>query len=429
MSDVGARLRNEREARGWSKPRMARELLRAIGAQPERRRVASLVRQILDWERGQHFPRDWATAYATAFESTEGDLFGHLRIPGGSVDEEIPGQEADEDVKRRELLQTFALGAAVGPLASLEDLRTGLGRALGPPDLADWERTAWEYGHRYWTGVTGRLAPELALELAELRESLERDLPGPLRHGLRRVASQLSALLAEDLCDLGEYRAAWRWWRTSRQAADASGDRDLAVWVRAREGMRSLLGGRHEQVTASLTREALDLAGGRPSIGLARALTNRAHMAAEHDDGRGVLAALYAIEEVAASLPDAATRDQIPAWSWPESTTWAIQASTLARVGDTARADEAIDRALALYPAELAHARTQTSLYRSLSLVQAREVEEGLGHALDTLAPALESGQRTTLIDHQVQRIVKVLPARARALPAARELRALVAPG
>ncbi|WP_067491461.1 transcriptional regulator [Actinomadura hibisca] len=416
MSEVGARLRSEREARGWSKPQMARELLRAIGAQPERRRVASLVRQILDWERGQHFPRDWAAAYATAFGATEKDLFGHLQIPGGSVDE----------VKRRELLQTLALGAAVGPLASLEELRLGLGRALGPPDLADWERTAWEYGHRYWTGVTGQLAPELAVELAELRGLLEGDLPEPLRRGLHRVAAQLSALLAEDLCDLGEYGVAWRWWRTGRQAADASGDRDLAVWMRAREGMRSLLGGRAEHVTADLTQEALALAGGRPSIGLARALTNRAHMAAGHEDGPGVLVALHAVEKVAESLPDAATRDQVPAWSWPESTLWAIQASTLARVGDTARADAAIDRALALYPAELVHARAQTSLYRSMSLIQAREVGEGLNHALDTLAPALESGQRTTLIEHQVQRIVQVLPAQARALPAARELRALV---
>ncbi|MGC5014814.1 hypothetical protein ACLQ2R_28955 [Streptosporangium sp. DT93] len=53
---------------------MARQLIRAAGY--DHGSVDSLARQIRDWERGKHFPRDWTTAYATAFDVTEDDLFG-----------------------------------------------------------------------------------------------------------------------------------------------------------------------------------------------------------------------------------------------------------------------------------------------------------------------------------------------------------------
>jgi transcriptional regulator with XRE-family HTH domain len=67
------RLQAEREGRGWSKAEMGRRLRRAIGA--EHTPVDSLTRQIRDWEKGKHFPRDWAAAYAIAFRLDESELF------------------------------------------------------------------------------------------------------------------------------------------------------------------------------------------------------------------------------------------------------------------------------------------------------------------------------------------------------------------
>jgi tetratricopeptide (TPR) repeat protein len=72
------RLQTEREARGWNKHEMARRLLAAAGYDETRDAVASLVRQMREWERGRHFPRDWTTRYAAAFELNEADLFGTI---------------------------------------------------------------------------------------------------------------------------------------------------------------------------------------------------------------------------------------------------------------------------------------------------------------------------------------------------------------
>jgi hypothetical protein len=68
------RLRAEREAHGWNKREMARRLLHAAGYQHGS--VDSLARQVRGWEAGEHFPRDWASAYAAVFGMGEAELVG-----------------------------------------------------------------------------------------------------------------------------------------------------------------------------------------------------------------------------------------------------------------------------------------------------------------------------------------------------------------
>jgi hypothetical protein len=67
-----ARLQRERETRGWNKREMARRLLKATDHQYGS--VDSLSRQIRGWEAGEHFPRDWSSAYAAAFDVDEAEL-------------------------------------------------------------------------------------------------------------------------------------------------------------------------------------------------------------------------------------------------------------------------------------------------------------------------------------------------------------------
>jgi transcriptional regulator with XRE-family HTH domain len=75
------RLQAEREARGWSKREMARRLHKAVGISTAS--ITSLVTQIRQWERGNHFPRDWHAAYAIAFGMDQIELFGQLDFKRG----------------------------------------------------------------------------------------------------------------------------------------------------------------------------------------------------------------------------------------------------------------------------------------------------------------------------------------------------------
>ena len=80
---------------------------------------------------------------------------------------------------------------------------------------------------------------------AQMQQSLAGDLlvlnqalGEPDNRQLLVVAARLAALYAMTTASLGETHEAVRWYRTAKAAADASGDRSLAAWVRGREVLR-----------------------------------------------------------------------------------------------------------------------------------------------------------------------------------------------
>ncbi|GLZ08969.1 hypothetical protein Acsp03_64350 [Actinomadura sp. NBRC 104412] len=75
------RISFEREARQWGKWEMARRLLGSLNIEPTQAKVKNLARQILDWKKGKHFPRDWAEAYSRAFGRA--DAFSDGEMIGG----------------------------------------------------------------------------------------------------------------------------------------------------------------------------------------------------------------------------------------------------------------------------------------------------------------------------------------------------------
>lgn len=87
---------------------MARRLHKAMGQ--EYPPLKSLVRQIRGWENGDHYPRDWRTAYAAAFGVDEGELFSSPSITS-----------REEDVLRREFLgASLATGLALTSVPNCE---------------------------------------------------------------------------------------------------------------------------------------------------------------------------------------------------------------------------------------------------------------------------------------------------------------------
>lgn len=350
------------------------------------------------------------------------------RLRKGTLATNPPSRDEGDEMERRAAMQILAAlgGGAVVPFDALETLRSGLDRALGnrsESSLEDWEQISSDYGHALVTQPSAQLVGLLAADVVELRATLPRIQSPVTRIGLQRVGSQLAAGMAMTLHNLSDLQSSWRWWRTARHAADASGDRDLSVWVRAREAGNSI-SFRPDTTVEALIEDAVRAAGRAPSVGLAQAFAVRAHLRARRGDDAGAYEALHDLAEVFARLPDGTVTDHASCWHWPESALRHTESGVYARLGDRSNAEVAIEQALALYPAERRVALAQIEIRRALCMVCDGDVSEGLDHATK-IFDQLPTGYRTQYVMRDVNEVIDALPENAGALPAAQELRAL----
>ncbi|GII87946.1 hypothetical protein Ssi03_59360 [Sphaerisporangium siamense] len=437
MSDLPAwsiRLREERESRGWSLKAMARQLTEAAD---ERTRAhlptrESLVRMVRSWEAGKHRPRaPYPQLYARSFELSEAELFREKTRSADTRSGELVYPLAEThllcetartlgaaspifmdamDMERRAAVRLLAAVSAgtVIPAGALETVLGGVERALGERvDVDGWESTVQEYGELLKVRPVGSLIPDLTAELIAVGNLLNRGNPPLAQAGLARVGAEFGWMLASQLDDIGDQRAARVTWGTARRAADASGDRDLAVWVRSKEASMARWSSRPDTVALTLADEAIGIAGARPSRGLVQAYGVRASLAARRGESaaREAYTALDALEGAA---------DQTGAaryLSWAQSYVYVL-------LGDS-RASSAIDKASDGVSPE--HA-AEMEMLRALDLVGRRDVGEGLQQAVNVLGVRPASASRR----HMTGEILTALPEKARTLPAARTLRALL---
>lgn len=194
-----------------------------------------------------------------------------------------------DDMERRaapQALATFTAGAAM-PMDALEILRAHLGQVLGTTDeftVDDWEQNVYEHTCALRATSPTALIGLLATDIADFRHTLDHrhDLD---RARMRRVGSQLSSLTAMLLTETGDFPTASRWWRIARRAADASGDQELSVWISGRQALVAQTVGMNK-VALRLARDAEQRANGRPSCGLAEALTTHAKILGVQDEER-----------------------------------------------------------------------------------------------------------------------------------------------
>lgn len=324
------------------------------------------------------------------------------------------------------LLTGLSTGAVL-PAASVEALFSGVKSAIARPEelaVEDWEQIVWESGFLYQTRSSKDLLAATVSDVAEVSHLLRRVTSPDARRGLLRVSAQLAALLGSELDDIGHHGASLRSWMMARHAADASDDRDLRVWVRAREAMYGVWTGRPDHVLARIVDDAVQIADGVPSSALARALGMQAIVTATQGDAGKTRAALDALRRTYDGLSDEVADDRLsPLWSFPERRLlWAL-AYPLALIGDTLEASRATDEALRLFPADFCGTRADLGLIGALSLVRDREVGEGLSQAITATRQWPLGAPRRRIISQ----ILSAVPEKARELPAARELRALTA--
>lgn len=412
------RLQAEREARGWSKHEMARRLLRAAGHSQQA--IKDLARQILDWEKGRHFPRDWASHYAAAFDIDEVQLF-------------YPRDRADMDDHRRHLLACLGLlgvDAAVRP-EPLEPIRQALAQVTpGRPQssaVQDWEEVAFEHGHAFLTTPPEKLLPDLAADIVTLQNSIRTANSDTAKKGLCGPAGKLAALVAMTVATLGEPRQARDWWKTARHTADASPDRDLKVWVRGYEAMNALYSGRPLPLVLKRADEAVAIAGDTCGAAVMEALASRAQALALLGRAQDAEETIQTMQERFGGLPAATADDRLSTSAWPETALRHTAAFTYTHTGNAVCADRAQTAALALYPASMHRQRAQIELLRATCRVQQGDISTGVQHATTTVQE-LSHDQRTTTIQRGAHMVLAAIPETQRNHHAVQEYRQILTP-
>jgi Predicted transcriptional regulators len=343
--------------------------------------------------------------------------------------------EDDDHMQRRAAMQILAaLGTtAVVPPSAIQTILAEVNRAIGDRDdfgLDEWERTVWEYGFRTNSGPLGALIGELTADLVEVKRLLDGNPAPSVRAGLLRIVACLNQVLAGELTHVQALPESRQAHVTARRAADASGDRDLRVAVRAGQAWNAFASGEHPQIVLRRLDDAMEIANGAPSAGLANAHATRAFVlavqaAAGNGDGEAALAALHDLRDVFERLPGSATEDELTIWGFSERALRFSEAHTFALVGRKQEADQAITQAFALYPPELVHGLANLRLIEAHNLISDHDIPQGLDHAMTSLqgAPITPARRQMT------RQIINALPEKARALPAAQELCALTTAG
>lgn len=410
------RLEAERERRGWNKHEMARRLLAAVGN--EYMPVKSMVYQVRRWESGAHFPRDWAAAYADAYGITEEELFGTAK-PGSATAAWPVGMltpttdrsiaEWMSSMERRNLLMLMGLGVAA-PWPVAENLRTTLSRVAGASDsVTDWRETVEDHARAMPTTPPAQILPDLLSDINEVNALLEAG--HPRQKEMLEVAAALAAFTSRAAYDVGQPGKAFRWWRTAQQLADKSEYAPIRAYIRAHRGRRVLLHNSEDAPRAlKLANEAVNIAKDQPSRGLAEAQVLRMDVLAIQGSPQA-RAAFDEFSRIAERQPGS------PFWAVPWHVAYRIQDAQTrmyARLGD---GDAAVR-------AGRTHPGPETQMYVAAGLVQAGEVDEGIGHAVTTLTH-LDPVHDRLSVRQMGRDVLAVVPVQARTSTTAQELRAL----
>lgn len=290
--------------------------------------------------------------------------------------------------------------------------------------MEEWEQAVSDHGYGYLALPPAQLVSELAADIVDVQTFKPRIREGhPLYSRWCRVTSGLAWLMAKTLCNLGHVQESRGWWTTAQHAADASGDKDLSLWVSGERLTRGLYERRpaavlHRQAEAATAHQ-------RSCAGLSQIYTLQAQVYAL--EGRAVEATrkLRDAEAVFARLPADVTRDTGSAWGWGEDRLRYTEAWVYAHLGDTAPLDLSADRVVGLVEYADPRSATQIKLVQAFGHVRAGDMTEGISLATSTYE-AWPVEQQTTIIGRLAEEVWEEVPPDQRSVPSAVAYRELV---
>ncbi|MER7212993.1 hypothetical protein [Streptosporangium sp. NPDC000239] len=399
-------MQSEREKRRWNKSEMARRLITKAGHDPST--VNSLARSIRDWEKGKHYPRDWAAVYAQVFNLHEDVLFSKKRA-----------SHEDGEMERRRLLQALAaLGVASPPVFdSLQTIRDSVGLSLGRDERLDvemWEETVSEHGYGYRLTPPQQMLGELAADLVAVKQAMSR--AGEHSRMFRswcRVTGGLSLLMAKTLCNLEQSRQARQWWATALNAAELSGDPDLSSWIKAEQLIHGLYDQRPAPVLLRHADAALNEHGDSAYRGVTGISAARAQVLATLGRSAEAAAEIRRCGEIFERLPDSVTntRQGRTIESWGVERLNYTQAWVHSYLGNRGRLDEAVSHTHeALDPSDPnPRFRAQLALLQAAGYARSGDVTEGIRHA-QAVYQAYPAEQRTIMVTRLAHGVLEAVP-------------------
>ena len=227
----------------------------------------------------------------------------------------------------------------------------------------------------------------LAADVIGMQYALASEHDADALRELCRAAALLAAFTALTLGNLGRLNEARRWWRSARRVADVCGDMQTVLWVRGHEVVRALFEGRPPRTVVQLAEEAEALGVGASPTALPRLMAGKAQALAMLSRADEAEAALRQLRDIFAVLPAEALRDDKPLTNTRESRLRFTETFVYAHLGETERAEQAQQQALALYPASYTHGPVQVALLQALCQVRSGDSVGGVRQALAAMTP------------------------------------------
>lgn len=293
-----------------------------------------------------------------------------------------------------------------------------LGTTTDPTSVREWERRADEYAGAYQSLPPSKLLGAVVLDFTEVRAHLERRQPAPARARLCHVSACLAGLSGIFLSALGHDRDAHAWLHTGRLAADETGDDKLRAWLTARSSVVSLYYGTPSSALA-LADDAATVLGRSASPTAVRVAVIRSRALARlgrSDESRREL-------DRAASLFGRLDRDagSDKAFGYTERQFYAHVGNALTHLGDTDRAAEYQDKALALYRGTGDQLDPVLTRFDTAArMVRDDDVDEACQVARRALLDVPEE-HRTGMVVTYAQGFLRSIPPPRRELPATRD--------
>ncbi|MEO3862801.1 helix-turn-helix transcriptional regulator [Acrocarpospora sp. B8E8] len=321
---------------------------------------------------------------------------------------EAKGTATEETTTERRRLLQFAAGLALGSVGGSEHVRQLFDLDL-TRDMEDWEITCADHLHALRTRPPAQVIADLAIDLLAVERQMKIATPADLIE-LHRVLAALSAVYANALTRMADHGAAIRWWRTARQAADASGDHTMSLLIRGEEAGHGLYGQRTPDAVLHLVRAAERFAGSA-SVDLMSTEAKALSMVGRHEEALAVVRRMM-------DLAGTAAGDPLGFWT-PDRQIHFAASWTYAAAGDEVRADAEREAVLALtstYP----HS-ANVVLHGAMCTVVKGGIREGAQQAA-TLIANLPATHRSNHVIETGRMVLRAIPMDHRDHPAVGEL-------